>query len=123
VSLDSRGLPEGYPFRPEFEVAPRDVRELLTQDRICLIDCRSPQEAATAHIEGAVLIPIEDLATQVDDLVDLASGREIVVHCHMGGRSLKAALFLKSRGVEARSMAGGIDLWSVDIDAKVPRYS
>ncbi len=120
--LDDRGLPVGYPFKPELEVTPREVRALLMEGRVCLVDCRTPDEARTARIEGAVLIPLNDLPRQVEDLQDLAEGREVVVHCHMGGRSLRAVLYLKGRGIEARSMAGGIDLWSVDIDGSVPRY-
>lgn len=122
TGLDDRGLPAGYPFHPDFEVTPREVRQMLAEGRVCLIDCRTVQEASTARIEGAVLIPLNDLPAQIEDLADLAAGREVVFHCHMGGRSMKAALFLRTRGVEARSMAGGIDLWSVDIDPSVPRY-
>jgi len=40
----------------------------------------------------------------------------------MGGRSMKAALFLRGQGIDAKSMAGGIDAWSLDIDPGVPRY-
>jgi rhodanese-related sulfurtransferase len=35
---------------------------------------------------------------------------------------MKAALFLRQRGLPAKSLAGGIDLWSLDIDPAIPRY-
>ena len=48
---------------------------------------------------------------------------KIVVVCHHGVRSMRIAAFLRQHGfVDVRSMAGGIDLWSRDIDPDVPRY-
>ncbi|MGH9776221.1 MAG: hypothetical protein ACRD50_14885 [Candidatus Acidiferrales bacterium] len=42
---------------------------------------------------------------------------------HYGMRSLDAAAWLRSQGIAgARSMCGGIDRWSIEIDASVPRY-
>lgn len=121
-ALDDQGLPRGYPFRPEFEVTPREVRERLKKGEIFFVDCRGPAEAAAARIEGAKLIPLDVLAGKAEEIEEEAAGRPIVVHCHMGGRSLKAALFLKGRGLDAKSMAGGIDLWARDIDPSLPRY-
>ena len=121
-ALDAKGLPAGYPFKPDFEVTPREVRDLLKSGSVYLIDCRSSAEAAAARIAGARLIPLDDLARQVEEIEAAAGERPIVVHCHMGGRSLKAAIYLRNRGLNATSMAGGIDLWSVDVDPGVPRY-
>lgn len=122
VVLDERGLPAGYPFHPEYEVTPREVRDLLKAGAVYLIDCRSAEEAAAARIAGAKLIPLDVLAGQAEQIEEDAGERPIVIHCHMGGRSMKAALFLRGRGIEARSMAGGIEVWSLDIDPRVPRY-
>ncbi len=122
AGLDARGLPTGYPYRPELESTPREVKELLSRAGLYLVDCRTAPEAATAKIDGAVLIPLDQLASQVEAIEQAAGDLPVVVHCHMGGRSMKAALFLRSRGIEAKSMAGGIDLWAVDVDRRVPRY-
>ena len=47
----------------------------------------------------------------------------IVVYCHHGVRSLYVTVALRRLGFQdVRSLAGGIDLWSRDIDASVPRY-
>jgi adenylyltransferase/sulfurtransferase len=49
--------------------------------------------------------------------------KEIVVHCHHGGRSLKVTHWLRSQGfANVKSMAGGIDQWAVEIDPKLARY-
>jgi rhodanese-related sulfurtransferase len=87
-----------------------------------LLDCREPDEHATASIPGARLVPMSRLA---DSLAELEPFRDcaVAVHCHHGGRSLKVAAWLRGQGfAKAQSMAGGIDRWALEIDASVPRY-
>jgi rhodanese-related sulfurtransferase len=124
-ALDERGLPRGYPYKPDLETTPRELSSLLAKGpgAVVLIDCRTPGEHATASIAGAKLIPLDELPARVDEIADsLTDGTPLVLHCHHGGRSMRAALFLRQRGLPARSLAGGIDLWSLDIDPSVPRY-
>ncbi|MCH7682159.1 MAG: hypothetical protein IIB35_00415 [Gemmatimonadetes bacterium] len=41
----------------------------------------------------------------------------------MGVRSMQALEILNAAGLtKARSLAGGIDAWSTDVDPSVPRY-
>lgn len=87
-----------------------------------LLDCREPGEFATAHIEGATLIPMSELTDRVDELAERRS-EPVIVYCHHGGRSLRVTRWLRSQGFDqATSMAGGIDEWSLTIDPTVPRY-
>jgi rhodanese-related sulfurtransferase len=47
----------------------------------------------------------------------------VVCYCHHGVRSFDVAVWLRAQGVErARSLAGGIERWSLEIDPQVPRY-
>jgi rhodanese-related sulfurtransferase len=90
-----------------------------------LVDCRRTDEWAIARIEGAVHVPLDQIALRADELEDDEGGREgpIVVYCHHGMRSLRGAAILRQAGfVNAKSMAGGIDAWSVGIDPSVTRY-
>lgn len=125
--LDSRGLPTGYPFKPDWEITPRDTHALMqanTQDLI-LLDCRRPDEYALTHIAGSLLIPMNELERRLDELEsDTGSkDRPIVVHCHHGMRSLRVTNTLRAHGfTNVRSMAGGIDLWSLGVDPAVARY-
>lgn len=87
-----------------------------------LVDCREPDEHAIASIPGAVLIPLGQLPDRLAEITPHAAGH-VVVHCHHGGRSLRAARFLRERGIAtAQSMAGGIDAWAQRIDPATPRY-
>ena len=49
--------------------------------------------------------------------------KRVIVSCHHGVRSLNATAMLRKMGFsDAKSMAGGIEAWSVMVDEGVPRY-
>ncbi len=121
--LDDRGLPPDYRLDPDLELSPRQLKHRLGQgDDLVLLDCRTPREFAIARIEGALLLPLQTLPQQIGQL-DTFADREIVTLCHHGIRSLKAAHLLRRAGfTSVRSLAGGLDAWSLAIDPTVPRY-
>lgn len=87
-----------------------------------LVDIREPEELALASVAGALHIPMGDLAARVHE-IDIHEGGTIALICHTGRRSLHAAVALRRMGIEeARSVAGGIDWWSLRVDPTVPRY-
>ena len=109
---------------PNWEISVADVDAMRKRgDAFLLLDVRQPEEFAICKIDGAQLIPLHDLESRVDDVKRLAAGKPVVTQCHHGGRSLSAAAILRKAGLaDVKSMAGGIDQWSLQIDAKVPRY-
>ena len=108
-----------HPLEIEVE-ALRD--KLATGDDFLLMDCREADEYQIARLEPAVLVPMSELADRVGEL-DQYRDREIVVHCHHGGRSLRVTMWLRQRGFQrVSSLAGGIDAWSERIDPSLPRY-
>lgn len=123
IRYDTDGLPEGRPCDPEMEVSPRETRRMLDEgEDVLLLDCRTPGEWETARIGGATLVPLQELASRLEELRP-HEDREVIVYCHHGRRSLVAASLLRREGfARARSMAGGIDGWSAAIDSSVPRY-
>lgn len=103
------------------EVAPREVKDMLARGQgILLVDVRERWEYDTAHIEGSVWIPLREIPA---NLPRLEAAGEVILFCHHGIRSMDAAAWLRSQGVTgARSMAGGIDLWTTEIETNLPRY-
>jgi sulfur-carrier protein adenylyltransferase/sulfurtransferase len=85
-----------------------------------IIDVREPHEYQICSIPGAVLIPMRDLPSRVDEL-DAAA--EVVVHCRSGVRSANATLWLRSVGfTRARNLTGGILEWIDKVDPSQPKY-
>ena len=103
------------------EISAKQLSEVLGRgENIVLVDVREPQEWAIGHIEGAVLISLDELPTR---WVELDQSLEIVTICHRGIRSMHALEFLKTSGFDrVQSLAGGMDAWSTDVDDTVPRY-
>lgn len=105
----------------DLEITPKEVKERLERgEKLLLVDVREPHEHALCRIEGALLIP---MGTIPANLQKLDVDDDVVCFCHRGMRSLDVANWLRSRGVSgAKSMSGGIDRWSMEIDPNVPRY-
>ena len=123
AALDDRGLPAGYPFKPDWEVTPREAQAASDAGEALLIDVRNPAEVATCAIGGAVTVPLNTLPQQWEALQQQRDGKKLVIFCHHGGRSLRATEFLREQGIEdVVSMAGGIDLWAIDLDPSLARY-
>lgn len=90
------------------------------KDNIVLIDVREPHEYEICNIEGSRLIPLGELKDRTDELDPKDN---IVVHCHHGGRSMKAATFLVERGFNrVKNLKGGIDEWAEKYDSDMARY-
>ncbi|MGB7325289.1 MAG: rhodanese-like domain-containing protein [Rubripirellula sp.] len=91
-------------------------------DKFVLLDVREQDEYDFAKIEGSLLLPMSELPSRLGEL-DQHRGDHIVVHCHHGGRSLHVTKVLQAEGFErVQNLAGGIDDWSLQVDASVPRY-
>ena len=96
--------------------------KLDTKEDILFLDVREPFEYQIAKIKGSKLIPLGELESKVPEL-EVFKNKEVVAHCHHGGRSLRALKILEDKGFKKLSnVAGGIDEWSLKIDPTVPRY-
>lgn len=105
----------------------RDLQaRLLEGEAIQLVDVREDAELALARLPLDVLhLPLSRSADWVDQLEQVLPPQQTVaVLCHAGVRSWQFGCWL----VEARgygsvlNVQGGIDAWSVEVDAGVPRY-
>ncbi len=105
---------------PAVDLEVEELAELQRRGReLTLLDVRTPQEHAICHFPGAELIPIQVLAQRWREL---DPETEVVVYCHTGVRSAHATAFLRSHGLEARNLVGGINAWSLRVDPSMPRY-
>ncbi len=103
------------------EIGLDEARALLESDpRPFLLDVREPYEVAICKIDGGINIPLAQLP---QNLESLPRDEPILVHCHHGGRSMKAVKLLHSRGfAQAINIKGGIHAWAECFAPDMPRY-
>jgi rhodanese-related sulfurtransferase len=105
------------------QISPKELAGLLASPQPPkLLDVREPEEFALVNLPGAVLVPLGELALRHDEIAAWKD-QLVVVYCHHGIRSLNAIGQLRQFGfANLRNLAGGIDRWSTEVDAKAPRY-
>lgn len=104
-----------------YDITVQELKERMSNGKpVTLIDVRESNEWQICHIEGAKLLPLSELAQRVHEL---DTSDEILLHCKMGGRSMKALKFLQELGFrKLKNVKGGIDAWAKEIDPSMPRY-
>ena len=107
-----------------FEFSVEEVEALapsIACGAVRLIDCREQDEWDFNRLAHAELFPLSRFMEVAESVI--AEKKPVIVYCHHGIRSLRAASWLRSRGLtQAWSMKGGIDVWSDRIDPTVPKY-
>ncbi len=108
-------------MEPPAEITPADASQRLAAGWTpVLLDVREEWEWQRARLEGATLLPMSALASRRGELD--ARG-EYLVYCHHGVRSAAVTAWLREQGFSrVTNLAGGIDRWSQEVDARVPRY-
>ena len=101
-----------------------DVRELKrkmdAKEDFFLLDVREPNEYQIGKIPGSTLIPLGEVPQRYQEI---PKDREVIVQCKMGGRSAKAADFLRSVGfTRVLNLKGGILDWIDKVDPSQPKY-
>lgn len=105
------------------EISVTELAKLIENGHaVHLIDVRQPWEHQLARLPGSVLLPLNDLPNRSGE-VPRDPGTRVILYCHHGVRSLSAVNYLQRLGFHhVRSLAGGIDAWSCEVDPTVPRY-
>jgi adenylyltransferase/sulfurtransferase len=107
-----------------FQITAPELARWLEEGRpVRVLDVRTPMEHRICRLEGATLVPLQELPRRFGELGAPDGSGEIVVSlCHHGARSAQATAFLRGHGFAAVNLAGGIDAWSREVDPSVPRY-
>ncbi len=100
ATLDAANLPAEISVDQAYE---------LYQDGTFLLDVRTQAEWDEYHAPGTTLIPLDQLASRVNEL---PAGQPIVVVCRSGNRCQQGRDILQQAGFEnVTSMAGGLSAW------------
>jgi rhodanese-related sulfurtransferase len=103
------------------QIEPTELAERLRAgEKIHLLDVRTREEFETARLDGAALFTQEAMQKI---LAEWSRDNLLVVYDHRGTRSMDAAAYFQGHGFQkVKSLRGGIDAWSMEVDPKVPRY-
>lgn len=92
-----------------------DVKRLPRDGSVTLIDARTPEEFAFAHIDGFRNIPVDELR---DRLEEIPEGKRVYVLCESGVRSYIACRILTGHGYDAYNFAGGFRLYDTVVNER-----
>lgn len=88
-----------------------EAQGLIQESNTLVLDVRSPGEFETAHIDGAINIPVDRLDPHLREIVHNAGGTMVLV-CQSGGRAEQAATKLSKHGKEDLVLLqGGMNAW------------
>lgn len=96
------------------KIKPEEVKKMMDNgDKITIVDVRTAGEYNSAHLEGAINIPVETISDKTPTaLPDLNA--VIIVYCLSGSRSAIAAKSLIALGYTAVYDMGAITSWPYD---------
>lgn len=103
------------------EVTAAEMAAALKNDpSVKLVDIRTREEFEAVHVEGAIFFT-QDLMQEILGTWDRSA--LIAFIDHKGARTMDAAAYFAGHGFEnVRSVRGGIDAWSCEVDSNLPRY-
>lgn len=103
------------------QIAPRELSDRIAGgEKVYLLDVRTREEWEAVKLPGSHLFTQE----LMQDILAKESKTDLfVVYDHKGARSMDAAAFFQGHGFEnVKSLRGGIDAWSAEVDSALPRY-
>lgn len=82
-------------------IASADARRLVSEEGATLLDVRTPAEYASGHVEGAVNVPVDEVAAR---LSEIPRDVPVVVYCRSGARSARASSTLREAGYDVHDL-------------------
>lgn len=92
----------------------RHLAHRLVKEGALLLDVRTEAEYHEHHLENSLLIPHDQIAQRLGEVLDAQGGdrtRPIVVFCRRGGRAAAAKQVLVANGFSEVTNLGGIGDW------------
>ena len=95
-------------------ISPKQAKAIMDEGGpYKLVDVRTREEFRDSHIKGAVLIPVDEIASRAEaQLTD--KNAVILVYCASGARSTRASKILADMGYINVNNFGGIMNWPYD---------
>lgn len=120
IRFDSEVAESFFAEKLAFTLGPVELKKMLEQNKVKLIDVRAKEDYDEAHIPKAISIPKSEL---IERLTELSDNEVHVVYCynqqcHMGSA---AALILAKNGYPVMELEGGFNVWVNDFEFEVEK--
>ena len=89
-----------------------EFERLIADKAVQILDSRSKAEYDEGHIEGAILIDVNDPSFKTKAGATLSKDKPVAVYCRSGRRSRVAADILSKEGYKVTNLDGGIITWN-----------
>ena len=101
------------------EVEVLELKKMLKNKQVVLVDVREPYEVEICNIKGSLFIPMNEIPQNIEQL---DKEKRYAVMCHSGVRSLYVSNYLNSLGYSTLNVTGGIEMWATVVDKNMKRY-
>ena len=101
------------------EVEVLELKKMLKNKEVVLLDVREPYEVEICNIKGSLFIPMNEISQNIEQL---DKEKRYAVMCHSGVRSLYVSNYLNSLGYRTLNIIGGIERWATVVDKNMKRY-
>lgn len=96
------------------KISPEEAKEIMDSEEAIVLDVRTKEEFGQGHIEGAVLLSVDEISSKAEEVLKEKKAK-ILVYCRSGNRSATAARTLIELGYENVLDFGGIIDWPYEV--------
>lgn len=97
------------------KISAEEAKKMMNENEdIIILDVRTKEEYQESHIEGAILIPDNEITEKAESILTDKSAT-ILVYCRSGRRSANASKELSELGFTNIYDFGGINDWTYDV--------
>lgn len=90
-----------------------EAKKLIDENKVEVIDVRTPEEYAEGHIPEASLLPLQELEARISEL---NKDTPYLLVCRSGNRSSQAAQILINNGfTNVYNLQTGMNTWPYDV--------
>lgn len=95
----------------EKAITTKELKTLLSKEKIQLVDVRTPKETKQGAIEKAIFVNYFDDDFTEKIIKKLDKEKPVYLYCRSGNRSGKACKILQEKGFEVYNVLGGFNQW------------
>lgn len=96
-------------------ISPAVAKDMMTNQKVVILDVRNPSEFEQGHVPKAINIPLGDISPKVSEIIP-DKDATYLVYCKSGVRSVSATKQLDQLGYANVYEFGGIMNWPYDVE-------